>query len=456
MSRSDPPVYVDVPVYEGNYLTNAAAKLKNEILKHKINPMTIDSSNCFNEKVSYFYLNSIHYLQVVWDEVELDSAGKASIKRQEQHNSFNEITGELIEELTPDKNTNVFTQGNISPIIDFSLSVFKRDAWAYNTFMATNFSSVKIKNTSNLAENIYMLFVKKQSLLEKLLKTGRAAFVSALENGIENEVAESVSELYDIPNKAITILAKSSNSMFLKNISEFTCSDRNEYVIFAEFIKNLMLLETGIPRKNRIDSVTKILETLAEINKADVPVKPLLEYVIKQTWQYADFTLEEFLKKCKYFRDYTNLRVQIGGEKFPQNVLKAHNIIMKEQVVLSDRVKEAFVVATNGYRHLEDTVSVLEKDGKHEFVVIVPNNVFDLINEGNALNHCVGSWCSLIAAGSHRVLFLREKNNPSASLVTFEINPSNEIIHSAGINNCEPNDIQMKALNEWEKNAKKK
>ena len=68
--------------------------------------------------------------------------------------------------------------------------------------------------------------------------------------------------------------------------------------------------------------------------------------------------------------------------------------------------------------------------------------MYEIIDEGKTLHHCVGGYAPRHLTGSTTILFLRKAERPDVPLVTIEINGNNIIQahgHSNEINPCPEN-----------------
>ena len=69
-----------------------------------------------------------------------------------------------------------------------------------------------------------------------------------------------------------------------------------------------------------------------------------------------------------------------------------------------------------------------------EFIIKMPDTPIDIMEEGKALNHCVGGYMENHVEGKTTILFLRKKNNPETSFYTIEIK-DNKVIQIHGKHN---------------------
>lgn len=73
---------------------------------------------------------------------------------------------------------------------------------------------------------------------------------------------------------------------------------------------------------------------------------------------------------------------------------------------------------SDGIRNMSGLKEFL--NGSEGLLVYVPESARDLIEEGKAMNNCIGTYVDRIAEGKTLVFFVRQLNNPTAPFVAFE------------------------------------
>jgi len=58
-----------------------------------------------------------------------------------------------------------------------------------------------------------------------------------------------------------------------------------------------------------------------------------------------------------------------------------------------------------------------------KYVIVVPQSMQEIINEGKVQHHCVGGYADRHAQGKLVILFLRKKSNPQKAFYTIEVDP---------------------------------
>nr|DAI81303.1 MAG TPA: PcfJ like protein [Caudoviricetes sp.] len=82
------------------------------------------------------------------------------------------------------------------------------------------------------------------------------------------------------------------------------------------------------------------------------------------------------------------------------------------------------------------------------YIVVVPQNVMDLINEGFQQNNCVGYYYNnSIKNGNNCIFFLRKKNKPEKSYITCRYSiDDKEVVEARYKNNCDIDSVDEKII----------
>lgn len=154
-----------------------------------------------------------------------------------------------------------------------------------------------------------------------------------------------------------------------------------------------------------------------------------------------------------YIADCIKLEMNLTKDvvRFPGNLYRAHQNTIKQVKIKADQELN---------KKIKDRLKVLNRQYCFEFqgLTIRPAQSTDeLIAEGKALNHCVGTYGKRYAAGDIVLLFIRKISEPDKSFYTMEI-WGKEVIQVRGMKNCNP-DKQVEefiAVFKAEKLSKKK
>jgi hypothetical protein len=166
--------------------------------------------------------------------------------------------------------------------------------------------------------------------------------------------------------------------------------------------------------------------------------RKLLEYLLFECLLSQGM---EFNTALSEYRDYYRMCEDLNYERFdryPKHLKTLHDIVSRNYRLVSDKVAgEKFIEAADKYKHFETEM--------RSYSIVVPSEPKDLVNEGNVLQHCVGSYVKNIVSGKTQIMFLREKGEEDRPLVTVEIK-GNKLVQARGQGNRLPDDKEKKAL----------
>jgi hypothetical protein len=144
-------------------------------------------------------------------------------------------------------------------------------------------------------------------------------------------------------------------------------------------------------------------------------------------------------------RDYVSMNVDMKKdyEKYPKYLSTFHDVTLKNFEVMEDNIlNEKFNNVVNLMKNQKFEYS--DKD----YIIILPKNVQDLIDEGQNLSHCVASYYKRMANDETRIVFLRKKDCINQSLVTIEIRENN-IVQAKSKNNSKPKEKEKKFIENY-------
>lgn len=177
--------------------------------------------------------------------------------------------------------------------------------------------------------------------------------------------------------------------------------------------------------------------------------------IMKEIGALVDFRrLAKYLKKqdvafgrevhidVRLYRDYLRECVQLDMDMqqksvlFPKNLLRRHeNLTRQIRFRESEEDRKKFAARRPlweaQYTYKEETYSI-----------VLPKMPQDLIDEGKALNHCVGTYIKRVADGKTDILFIRPTKDTRAHLATMEVK-NGHIVQARTKNNGNlPKDVE--------------
>lgn len=135
------------------------------------------------------------------------------------------------------------------------------------------------------------------------------------------------------------------------------------------------------------------------------------------------------------YRDYLNMCRKLGYDTlnsfvlYPKDLQKAHdNAAHRVKVKADAQLRRDFTAAMKAItRHLD-----FEMNGMK---ILIPSNPDEIIAEGQALHHCVGTYVERVAKHECIILFLRQSGSPDKPFFTVEIR-NRKAVQVRGMRNC--------------------
>lgn len=168
-------------------------------------------------------------------------------------------------------------------------------------------------------------------------------------------------------------------------------------------------------------------------------------------------SLNRFIKYAKMhrgkvrtylYKDYLKFAKMLGFDlknnryAFPKNLQEEHDKLEQQYEIQSEElVRKAIIergkeLAENKYQN-------------NKFIIFPAKTLKALQDESKQQNNCVRTYAEDYADGTCDIYFMRDINKQKKSLVTVEVK-DNRVVQSRTKNNNDPNEKQLKFLNEWE------
>jgi hypothetical protein len=136
-----------------------------------------------------------------------------------------------------------------------------------------------------------------------------------------------------------------------------------------------------------------------------------------------------------YINDCINLEMDLKKERilFPRNLYRAHQNTIKQLKINADETinKKIMDMAKSSHKKY-----YFEYQG---LLIRPAQSAYELIAEGKALEHCIGTYAKRYASGENVLLFIRKISDPDNPFFTVEIIGSC-VIQVHGFANCNPDE----------------
>ena len=205
--------------------------------------------------------------------------------------------------------------------------------------------------------------------------------------------------------------------------------DRNELNILKMYKK---------PNIENIKVLSKFYISDLEKVKKYVSIEKFAEYAKNK----RDFDIQMYID---YLGFLEKLKMDLKNKKylFPKNLKEKHDEYSR-QILIKNNAKINRAI-NRRYKQLKQNTYSNKK-----YIVMPAESFISLEDESTQQNHCVRNYAEKYAKGKCDIYFMREASTPNKSLVTIEVK-ERKIVQSRTKNNGNPNNNQIRFLNNWEK-----
>lgn len=361
-----------------------------------------------------------------------------------------------------------YFDGNTCNIVDKDGKTNNRSGWYWNDMVVSvdkeelfklleesnqNDYSTKYAFESALDGNVLNMrkaaetanAIKDFPVVESLKKTGFNALADEItKDKSDFEFLKSTKSIYDIigfKNKEFTREVAKINPIYstLKTLSEiFTIDGKKSKVSDIIWFADNHL----ISRNNALINCLKMIGSASRLK----------EYLIN----VLNYQCIEPSESMMILSDYYNMANKVHYDMrnknilFPSSLKKEHDIVLFSYNAIKQELDlQEFEESVKSYRNLE-----YSQTAKNGLMVITPEKPADIIGEGKSLHHCVASYVSSVKDRRTRIMFVRQKENPTESFYTVEVNLNDTIIQVRGLQNCAPTKKVKDFIKEWSEKKK--
>lgn len=223
-----------------------------------------------------------------------------------------------------------------------------------------------------------------------------------------------------------------------KNKSLLKNSDKS----FNEIMIELYLQKRNIKMIDNIDRLVHYKQLKKLPN--EINLRKFINYLEEQKFSF-DYYLD-------YIYMLQELETPLTSDLviFPKDIRKAHDDLVSVIGKLKRELEE------KEYEKRQKSLQKYEQE-IDEFMFLVPKDLQEIVNEGNALHHCVGGkhYLDNHTKGNTNIIFIRQKDEVEKPYFTLEYK-NQHVAQVQGKYNREtvPDDLQ-KAINKWEDKIKR-
>lgn len=202
--------------------------------------------------------------------------------------------------------------------------------------------------------------------------------------------------------------------------------------------------------RDELEKRREILEYIPLVKMAKLDPLKVWKY-IKRTSGYRAYAAYN-----DYLRAVLELKLDLKNTKitFPRDFQAAHDMRIEEYSTLMRRRdeekrkkdNEAFRASLEKFRDKAEAQMA-------GWCIILPASIFDLVNEGDVLHHCVGrmGYDKKVINGQSVIAFMRPAGKPDVPYITIEYGISQKkVLQAHGDKNSNPTPNEWETIRAWE------
>lgn len=331
-----------------------------------------------------------------------------------------------------------FTKNNVRKFIFAMLS---REAF-FDKFV----DKIDVSNISYFYSKITNLYLFKNiNVLEFYIKFDLIEQIYEFFEEDNNKLLCEIQEINKpILYKFIKLKGKDVDIKTLASANKFF--NNNEFELLFKFVELMFKYNKDISYSY---SFKRLLEVLIDIKLLTNDFTRALDTITKEL--FKNFRLDELNEVLNEYKDYLNMLYIMKDEetnRYPNNIEVSHAECIYKFNIFNEEKEHAenceqllrFKASTNKYKYLE-----YKNDN---YIIMLPNVPSDLINEGDKLNHCVGSYIDYVTSGKSTILFVRKSDNVDTPYMTLEVR-DDMIVQAKKDRDKYPNKDDKKLLEEF-------
>lgn len=274
----------------------------------------------------------------------------------------------------------------------------------------------------------YIEFYHKHPQLEWLMKIG-------LWNIIDEGISKySFSNLFDwrgrTPQKLLGVQVNKNDIPALSALA--TDIDTLKLSLYLRKNTKLSLVELAHKRKEleRL-SYYDTCARLEQLKKAGISVESALNYIKKRNQETSRGLYYVLIDWTDYVRDCEKLGLDMADTAVvkPHDLQHAHHNVIAQLKIKADKLLN------------EQIAKLLKTRKRYNFsdgglIARVAASAEELIAEGDALHHCVGTYADKHAKGQCTIILIRKQSKPDKPYYTMELSPRGKIVQVRGDHNC--------------------
>ena len=274
----------------------------------------------------------------------------------------------------------------------------------------------------------YIELYHKHPQLEYLMKMG---LWNIIDEGLSKR---SFRNLFDwrgqTPQKLLHVQVNKNDMLALSALA--TDIDTLKLSLYLKKNTKLSLVELAQKRKEleRLSHYDTLVR-FERLKKVGISVEAALNYIKKQNQETSRGLYYVLIDWTDYIRDCKKLELDLTDTAVvkPRDLQRAHQNVVAQLKIKADELLN---------KQISKLLKVRERynfsDGS--LMAKVAGSSEELIAEGDALHHCVGTYADRHAKGQCTIILIRKQSEPDKPYYTMELSASGGIMQVRGNHNC--------------------
>ena len=167
--------------------------------------------------------------------------------------------------------------------------------------------------------------------------------------------------------------------------------------------------------KSSLDSISISKNFLLNIKEYNLDYKTAIDYVLFGLYKQGASAVSDFNGILRIWYDYLRLAKRNGKVKvkYPKSVNIAHDLAYRDLDNSRNINESLFKEAIRDYKSYEFKTA--------DFLIKLPESPYDLMDEGNALGHCIATYIPKVQNRECVIFLMRKREEPDVPYLTVEL-----------------------------------
>lgn len=306
------------------------------------------------------------------------------------------------------------------------------------------------KNMRMVEPETYLLYRYNCPAMEKVAKAG-----------LKKIVVQSIQRRSQLPNHRRLVEILGINSCLLKQLAKVDGGRSS-----LSWLQKMKDTQKWIP-ENILQYFEKHNISTTDVTFIEKQMSPQQIYhYLRRMEKESGLSAEKVLT---IWRDYLSMAKKLGKNLEdsiiyrPRELERRHDEAVKslQEIDTKKRAEELREKFPNLEKICKEITPIYQFLKDEKYAVLVPQKIEDIIREGEALHHCVGTqewYFDRISRKASYIVFLRRQENLEKEFYTMEIEPNGNVVQKSKEYNRTEEDYEEAEifLKKWKKNVLKK